>query len=187
MFQFNRKKYSRYTDEELVNSYRHDWHTICISILYERYGHLVMGVALKYLKDGPEAEDLTMHVFELLLAKLKVHEVQHFRSWLFMVTRNECLMHLRRLKRIVPDELEHTSSSSTDHEELELQLTLLAAKLDSLKTEQRLCIDYFYLQNKSYAEISGLLTIPITKVKSAIQNGKRNLKILLEQENEFNQ
>lgn len=187
MFQFNRKKYIGYSDEELVTHYRNNGHKICMSILYERYGHLVMGVALKYLKDGPEAEDLTMHVFELLFDKLKVHEVQHFKSWLFMVARNECLMYLRRKKKVVPEELEQASSRSTDPETLESQLTLLAAKLDLLKTEQRLCIDYFYLQNKSYAEISELLSIPVSKVKSAIQNGKRNLKILLEQENEFNQ
>lgn len=187
MFQFNRKKYKSYSDEELVACYRDYGHKICISTLYERYGHLVMGVALKYLKDGAEAEDLTMHVFEQLFERLKVHDVNHFKSWLYMVTRNECLMQLRKTRKLVPEELESQSEQHHDPELLESQLTLLATKLELLKTEQRLCIDYFYLQNKSYAEISELLSMPLMKVKSAIQNGKRNLKILLEQENEFNQ
>ena len=50
MFTNRRKKYRLMTDEELVNIYKDERSSLCIEILYERYGHLVMGVSLKYLK-----------------------------------------------------------------------------------------------------------------------------------------
>lgn len=188
MFSFRRKKYHSYSDEQLVNAYKMEWDKFYISLLYERYSHLVMGTALNYLKNRTEAEDITMNVFESLFEKLKVHDVVNFKSWLYMVTRNECLMFLRKVKRAVPIELESISEETeSDLEHKEIQLDLLASQIETLKSEQRKCIELFYLEQQSYQEISDALSISIKQVKSAIQNGKRNLKILLEKENEFNQ
>lgn len=190
MFSFRRKKYHSYSDEQLVDAYKIECDKFYISLLYERYSHLVMGTALNYLKNRTEAEDITMNVFESLFEKLKVHDVANFKSWLYMVTRNECLMFLRKVKRSVPVELEsveETTENTIDFEQLEFALSLLEEKITVLKPEQKMCIELFYLNQQSYQEISDTLSISIKQVKSAIQNGKRNLKILLEKENEFNQ
>lgn len=189
MFQFKRKKYQSLSDEMLVLTYKNEHEKMCLSILYERYAHLVMGVALKYLKDGPIAEDLTSHVFEKLLEMLKKHDVENFKSWLYMVSKNECLMFLRKQKSQVPLELDNITeeNSDIDHNLYNTQLNLLHEKIDVLKDDQKRCIELFYIQEKSYNEISLELKLTLNQVKSAIQNGKRNLKILLEKENEFNQ
>lgn len=187
MFQFKRKKYQSYTDEQLVQVYKDEQEMQCISILYERYSHLVLGVALKYMKNGQLAEDVSMHVFESLILKLSNYKIDYFKSWLYMVTKNECLMLLRKKNYDVPIELEQIENIESDknHEQEELNFSLLAQKIDSLKEEQKQCIQLFYLKELSYNEISDELDISIKHVKSAIQNGKRNLKILLEKENEF--
>jgi len=141
-----------------------------------------MGTAMKYLKNVHEAEDLTMEVFEGLAKKIEKHEIKHFKSWLYMVCRNECLMRLRK-KGPITQEIEDRLLGSESDENVavkEEQLTRLESAIEDLKEEQKICIKHFYLDQKSYQEIAIELNISIKKVKSAIQNGKRNLKILME-------
>lgn len=190
MFSIKRKKYRQLTDEELVNIFKDDQSALCIQILYERYGHLVMGVAMKYLKNEVDAEDVTMKIFEELHTKLLKHSIQFFKSWLYMVVKNECFMLLRKSKNEISVEyIENYEISVEDEIEKihikEINLRLLENCIELLKDEQKKCIDLFYLKEKSYTEISKLLKLPISKVKSAIQNGKRNIKIILEQSDEF--
>lgn len=190
MFTNRRKKYRLMTDEELVNIYKDEKSSLCIEILYERYGHLVMGVSLKYLKKEVDAEDLCMKIFEDLQLKLINHSVLFFKSWLYMVVKNECFMILRKSKKEIPVEfIENYDVSSEDELEKinnkEINFNLLEMSLENLKGDQKKCIQLFYLEEKSYNEISELLNLPLTKVKSAIQNGKRNIKIILEQNDEF--
>ncbi len=190
MFTNRRKKYRLMTDEELVNIYKDEKSSLCIEILYERYGHLVMGVSLKYLKKEADAEDLCMKIFEDLQLKLIHHSVQFFKSWLYMVVKNECFMILRKSKKETPVEfIENYAVYSEDELEKinnkEINFNLLEMSLENLKGDQKKCIQLFYLEEKSYNEISELLNLPLTKVKSAIQNGKRNIKIILEQNDEF--
>jgi len=96
MFLTKRKRYKKMTDEELVNLYKIEASSLCIGILYERYAHLVLGVCMKYLKNEMEAEDLTMKIFEELPIKLQKHSINYFKSWLYIVTKNECFSFLRK-------------------------------------------------------------------------------------------
>lgn len=177
-----RNKYHSLSDNELAELYRQKQPSQVLGEIYKRYGHLVMGAAMKYLKNVQEAEDLTMNLFEKLPQKLIQNEIKHFKSWLYMVTRNECLMLLRKTNRSVDiPELE----VSEDHEEEKVEYSdelveNLSKAIDELKEPQLSCIKLFYLDQKSYTEISQLLKLDLKKVKSAIQNGKRNLKIKLE-------
>lgn len=184
---FKSRKYRKYSDEELVVRIQQQNDIYCVGILYERYGHLVFGLALNYLKNRNDAEDLTSHVFEQLFNKLQKHAVQHFKSWLYMVSKNECLMTLRKHKPQENIDTNYSSEGESDnnYEEKEIQLELLEEKIGLLKEEQQQCVRLFYLKEKSYQQVSEELNLPLNKVKSAIQNGKRNLKLLLEQHNEF--
>lgn len=149
------------------------------------------GVCLKYFEEEP-AKDLVMQLFEILVDKLKVHDVQNFKSWLHVLTRNHCLMAIRVQKRKggLPFALEEeifmengTIGHHGEEEEafsLEDDLQGLEKCLETLIEEQRRSIDLFYLQEKSYNEITSLTGYPFNKVKSYIQNGKRNLKICME-------
>ena len=183
---FKRKKYQQLSDKELIDLYITDRCEYTLPLLYERYAHLVMGSCMKYLKQVENAEDITMRIFGELGAKLLKHDIQYFKSWLYQVTRNECLQYLRKFK---PNEttainelnqpVQEEDESSAD---LENQLQLLELAIEQLKDEQRTCVELFYLRQKSYNEISEQLSIPLNTVKSAIQNGKRNLKLWMERQ-----
>lgn len=138
---------------------------------------------MKYLKQVENAEDITMQIFGELGGKLIRHEIQHFKSWLYQVTRNECLQFLRKYKPgsiTVIEQLSQPTEECNDTNELEQHLQLLEEVIPQLKEEQQICIRLFYLEQKSYNEISEQLSLSLNAVKSAIQNGKRNLKIKME-------
>jgi RNA polymerase sigma-70 factor (ECF subfamily) len=187
-FGIQRKKYQQLSDKELIDLYITDRCRYTLPILYERYGHLVMGSCMKYLRQVENAEDITMRIFGELGAKLLKHDVQHFKSWLYQVTRNECLQFLRKHKpgetTMISELTIPAGSDETDGEavQLEQRLQLLEKAIGQLKDEQRTCIELFYLEQRSYNEISEQLSIPLNTVKSAIQNGKRNLKIWMERQ-----
>jgi RNA polymerase sigma factor (sigma-70 family) len=187
--QSRRKRFSQLADKELIDLYVTDRCEHTLPILYERYGHLVMGSCMNYLRQVENAEDVTMRIFGELGAKLLRHEVQHFKSWLFQVTRNECLQFLRKHKpgeMVVIGELaQPVDESDFDGEKLEVRLQLLEQAIEELKGDQKICIRLFYIDQRSYAEIAESTDLPLNAVKSAIQNGKRNLKIWMERKERY--
>lgn len=184
LFQHGHKKYRGHSDLELIQLYKEQENRFTIPLLYERYGHLVLGTCLKYLKQLEDAEDVAMKIFGELNQKIEKHQILHFKSWLYQVTKNECLIHLRKHKNkygtIDENFLLLEEDEKEQKVEREKQLSKLEKAIAKLKDEQRICIERFYLQDKSYQEISDELQIPLNRVKSAIQNGKRNLKIWME-------
>ena len=196
MFFRSKNKLSGIEDSELISRYRYSHETNYIGELYQRYTHLVFGVCLKYLKNEEEAKDSVMEIFEKVLVELKKHEVENFKSWLHSVTRNFCLMRLRKQKtvdkreeaymKVVKDTVETEEelhlNGEVDIKELELQD--LEEGLNSLKKEQKTCLELFYLQEKSYNEVAELTGYSLKQVKSYIQNGKRNLKNYLNENGE---
>ena len=180
------------TDEQLVAKYARTQDAECLGQLYERYTHLVFSVCMKYLGNEAEAEDMVMMVFEKLFEELKKADVKTFKSWLYIVAKNECLMLLRhnksvqRSKEEILKELESVIMETGDGEHLvpgnngsELINTLEMA-IQKLNDAQRKCIGLFYLEEQSYKEVSDSTGFSLNEVKSHIQNGKRNLRIILE-------
>ncbi len=153
--------------------------------LFKKYMHLVYGVCLKYLKNSEDAKDAVMQIFEKLIATLKDQEIEKFDSWLYVTSRNHCLMQLRSTKRKVDFKegvfMENQYFLHHNNEEnLEQDLELLKKGIQTLNKEQKSCITLFYLEKKSYQEISDSTGYNLQKVKSYLQNGKRNLKIFME-------
>lgn len=159
-----------------------------VGILYQRYGHLVLGLCLKYLKNKDEAKDAVIQIFSNLLRDLKKHKIEYFKSWLYVYSKNFCLMELRKRQSALKKELElkenaHLLMDFSDPEHLkekEAQIVLMEQAIEQLNSDQKKCIELFYLKNKSYNEIIEITGYSANDVKSYIQNGKRNLKIKLE-------
>ncbi|MGW8315049.1 MAG: RNA polymerase sigma factor [Bacteroidales bacterium] len=185
-------KYRDHADEELLRLYSDSGDLDVLAALYERYMHLVFGVALKYLQDREEARDAVMQIFERLITELPRHQVRTFQSWLYVLTRNHCLMILRSKKqeekKLEGLKIEYDFMESgedlhpIDRDDPSMEEALREC-LEQLKHEQKKCIELFYYQQRSYQEISKALQIDENKVKSYLQNGKRNLKICLERKN----
>jgi len=147
---------------------------------------LLYGVCLKYLKEPELAKDAVMSIFEELAQKLQKHEVDHFKGWLYTLAKNHCLMQLRSAKNIKTRALDPERVQMTEDLHLngvlekEGWLNRLSSCLDTLSPEQRSVVELFYLQDKCYKEIETITGLEWNKVRSHIQNGRRNLKICME-------
>ncbi len=176
------------SDEELVYLFRSKQTTEALGVLYARYSHLVYGVSMKYLKNPELAKDATMQVFEKLLTDLHKHDVQLFKAWLYRVAQNHCLMQLRSNKHLVKSvdifpeysvEYEDTMHPAMQKEKV---LVKMESALEELNPDQQKCIKLFYLEKKTYTEIMQETGFNFMQVKSYIQNGKRNLKLKINED-----
>ncbi len=173
------------TDQELLNRYYSDRNTKWIGLLLSRYTLLLFGVSMKYLKDEEEAKDAVQFIFLKVLTEIPKYKVTYFKSWLYMIARNHCLMQLRK-KGLVRslDELQLDLRDEPMEpwvlEDREKLLERMDEAVNELNPEQKTCITLFYLKKMSYQEIADHTGYSILQVKSHIQNGKRNLKITLQ-------
>jgi RNA polymerase sigma-70 factor (ECF subfamily) len=179
------------SDLELVDRYRETDREELVGELFERYTHLVFGVCLKYLKHEEEAKDAVIALFEKLLTSLKTNQVQNFPAWLHQVTKNHCLMQLRSQKTKdghhekyeteMAADMESAQFTHHDSESRQVQQRedALMEAMEQLPDGQQTCLQLFYLEDKSYKEVAEQTGLPMKKVKSHIQNGKRQLKKLL--------
>jgi RNA polymerase sigma factor (sigma-70 family) len=178
-------------DSSLIIAYQQSGDLEVLGKLYNRYMHLVFGVCFNYFKDEELSKDAVMQIFEELVVKLKVHQVQNFKSWLHVLARNHCLMALRKSSKnpTVPMEDNFVENGDFVHlnidDSKETQLTVMEKCMETLPEEQRKSVDLFYLQEKCYKEVAEITGYDMLKVKSYIQNGKRNLKICIEKNSEL--
>jgi RNA polymerase sigma factor (sigma-70 family) len=183
----NAGKYQHITDQELLGHFYSDHNNEWLGILLQRYTLLLLGVCMKYLKNEDEAKDSVQQIFLKIITELQKYKVEYFKSWIYMVAKNYCLMKLRDKHGKIPAELNDrlmaTPEEETDRQSLlqnDHTIELMEAALTELNPEQQQCVTLFYLNKKSYQEISGETGYTMLQVKSYIQNGKRNLKILID-------
>ncbi|WP_245798403.1 RNA polymerase sigma factor [Cnuella takakiae] len=180
------KAFADMTDTQLLKRYQQDGDQQWMGILLERYTLLLLGVCMKYLKNEEEARDCVQQIYLKVLTDINKHQVTYFKSWLYMVAKNESLMRLRNRQNKQVKELQdehHPHQPAQPNGELleqETTLSLLEESIQELNEEQRLSVSLFYLQKMSYQQISDRTGFSLLQVKSYIQNGKRNLRLMLE-------
>jgi RNA polymerase sigma-70 factor (ECF subfamily) len=193
IFKIPYRRQQKKSDEELIAEFTSTGNLDLLGELYTQYMHLVYGVCLKYLKDREESSDSVMQIFEKLVTEIPKQKIENFRSWLHVVAKNYCLMQLRsqkskneKIKEWINDPIVFMENSfvmhpiDEDKNDLEKELTRC---IENLKDEQKECIRQFYFENRCYKEIASVMDLDENKVKSHLQNAKRNLKICLEEKN----
>lgn len=181
----NEDRYNHITEQELLNRYYADQNKEWLGILLQRYTLLLLGVCMKYLKNEEAARDAVQQIFLKAITELGKYRVDYFKSWLYMIAKNHCLMQFRDKHRH-PVELTEQLQMPADHEmltglrEKEEMLDWMHEGLQNLNLEQQQCVTLFYLEKKSYQQISQETGFSLLQVKSFIQNGKRNLKVMIE-------
>jgi RNA polymerase sigma factor (sigma-70 family) len=178
-------RFDHIPDHELLGLYYEDKDQKWIGILLERYTLLLLGVCMKYLKDEQEARDCVQQIFLKVLTDLPKYKVTYFKSWLYMVAKNYCLMRLsdrhgKEPRELSEQVLEEPAESNDQLYETEWTYNMLEESLRELSPEQRDCVILFYLKKNSYAEVSEKTGYSMMQVKSFIQNGKRNLRNALD-------
>jgi RNA polymerase sigma-70 factor (ECF subfamily) len=182
------------TDQELLQRFKADNNSDWVGVLFDRYALLLLGMCMKYLKNEEDARDAVQQIFLKVLSDINKHEIQYFRAWIYQVTKNYCLMQLRQKHMKYKEEIsdKHAADMAVEaedkqtYQEKDLLLENMGQAMAQLSEEQKVCVDLFYLQKKSYQEIADRTGYSLLQVKSYIQNGKRNLKLILEKQQRAN-
>ena len=181
-------KHNDLTDHELLERAKTEKDKEYATALFTRYIEYVYGACLKYYKNEADSKDKVMEVYERYLEKVKVHDIKNPKSWLYVLTKNFCLEKLRKENRdrekldniivMQSDEVFHPfNEEMVDKEEM---LNKLEDCISKLNSEQKSCVELFYLEKRSYKEITESLDIGWSTVRSLIQNGRRNIKNCME-------
>lgn len=185
---FKKKTHNKLSDIVLVEKYKSTGDMKVIEEIFSRYSHLVYGVCFKYLRNSDECKDAVMEIFEKLRETLPAHQITNFKSWLYSVAKNYCLMKIRSEGKYTIIPLPEDEENEKDFMELpeilhlineedkNRQIEQLQKAIEELEDGQKICIKMFFLENKSYNEINSITGYNFNQVKSNIQNGKRNLK-----------
>lgn len=176
------------SDQELLQQYKAGGNNLYLGILLERYSLLLFGVCMKYLKNEEEAKDAVQQVYTKAITELQKYNVEYVKSWLYMIARNYCLMQLRNKHNTIPAEwAENEITVDTDpvlsqqiSADNRLLLELTGEGLSQLPEPQQKCLTLFYLSKQSYQQIAVNTGYNMMQVKSHIQNGKRNIKLWVE-------
>jgi len=179
--------YNHWTDDELLKQFIQTSDQQWLGQLYSRYVSLVYGLCLKYLQQIEDAEDAVINIYEELVRKIPEYRIENFKTWLYSVSKNHCLQLLRKEKNRFFEEVDIQNMESDDFEHLFIDVNENKEKedalndcIDRLPEGQRKCIIHFFFDDFSYIDIAEKTGITLNKVKSYIQNGKRNLKICIQ-------
>ena len=182
----NLQKINHIDDKELLNRFYSDYNNEWLGLLLPRYTLLLFGVCMKYLKNEEDAKDCVQQIFLKTINELHKYKVEYFKSWIYMIAKNHCLMKLRDKGKYtveITEKMAGTPDTTEDRNlliEKDNTLSNMQSALQQLNHEQQLCVTLFYLEKKSYTEIAVKTGYNMMQVKSNIQNGKRNLRLLLE-------
>lgn len=186
----DKDSFAHIEDKELLHKFYSDGDNYWLGILLKRYTLLLLGVCMKYLKDEQEAKDAVQQIFLKVITELPKYKVEFFKSWLYIIAKNLCLMRLRDSHGKTAVELTdivvpyEESNTRTELIEKDKTLSLIEEGLQELNDEQKQCITLFYFAKKSYQQITDITGYNLLQVKSYIQNGKRNLKLIVEKKKE---
>lgn len=180
-------KYDSWSDQQLLEQFHTTSDNEWLGILLQRYTLLLFGVCMKYLKNESEAKDAVQQIFLKTIGELQKYKVEYFKSWIYMVAKNHCLMQLRNKPGKYTTEINERMNMPVEEEagsgllDKEVTLDTMNSALDELNPEQKQCVTLFYLEKKSYRQITEETGFSYMQVKSFIQNGKRNLKLMIEE------
>jgi RNA polymerase sigma-70 factor (ECF subfamily) len=186
----NKQKYKEISDNDLLLKYRKTKRKLIIEEIFNRYAQLIYGVCLKYSNTYSVCKDVLITIIEILMKEASVKEIKNLKSWLFIVTRNECFKNNREIQKVQYNSIDECNKDlyyEKKEEESMYSDAILLSTIEELKEEQKQCLKLFYFEKKSYNEISELTNYDVKKVKSYIQNAKRNLKIILSKKEKSNE
>lgn len=178
-------KYNHISDQELLGRFYKDGNKEWLGILLSRYTLLLLGVCMKYLKNEEAAKDAVQQIFLKAITELEKYRVEYIKSWLYMIAKNHCLMQFRDKNRQAAELSEHLTGMEEVDETLAVKakeqlLDWMHESIKNLNPEQQQCVTLFYLEKKSYQQIVEDTQFSLLQVKSNIQNGKRNLRLMIQ-------
>ncbi len=167
--------------------------TACFGELIERWQRRIYGFICRYVGNADEAHDLTQDTFTKAFSNLgRLSDPERFSSWLYTIALNECRMRFRRRRKIqfvslpeedtevVPIHLRDPAASPEAKLAVKEDVQVLREAFDQLPEEQKEVILMKEYQDLKFHEISEILAIPLSTVKSRMYLGLKTLRKLME-------
>jgi RNA polymerase sigma-70 factor (ECF subfamily) len=182
----NNKWTAQTADGRLIAAYQ-EGDQCAFDVLFKKHLHRILGICANILDREEDCKDAAMDIYVVLRRELLRYEIQQFEGWLYTLVRNYCLKLIRERKQQQQMEtldgpwaafLRENNNLQQQQQDEELLRNLKKA-IQELKPDQKECISLFYLDGHSYKEIAKLTGLSLNKVKSNIQNGKRNIRIAM--------
>jgi len=156
--------------------------------LYERYNRMVFGLCLKMTGNAWEADDLTQDIFMQLLKKVGTFRGEgQFSTWLYRLTTNQVLMHMRSTNRrrespSMFDDLAVDIREGKSSFGLRLidRITINTA-LQQLPSGSRSVFIKYDVEGYNHEEIAGIFGFSVGTSKSQLHKARRKLRKLLGQ------
>ena len=187
-----RKREDTRADDDLLMAALGDGTIEALERLYDRYSSLVYSAALRILRDGVLAEDVTQEVFLRLWRRPQSYDPARgrFVSWLMSITRNRALDEQRRVSRRL--RLEETGDEATDavpstdrFDDPALAAAIgderaaVRAAMETLPPQQRRVIELAYFGGLTQVEIAALTNTPLGTVKTRVRLAMSKLRVAL--------
>ena len=150
-----------------------------ITRVYNKYVDTVYRVCFMMLKSASEAEDAVQNVFvKYINSGGDLETEEHIKAWLIVTAKNECknmLKHWFRSKRTDLDDVAEPSYETRED-------SGVMEKVMSLEEKYRVPIYLYYYEGYSTAEISEMIGIKHSTLRTNMAKGREKLKMLLEED-----
>jgi RNA polymerase sigma-70 factor (ECF subfamily) len=158
------------------------------AFIVDRYKKQMYSVAYSMTHNHDDADDLSQEAFVKAYENLGKFKLgTNFRSWLYRITVNLCIDHLRRKKRVreeqIDDRLEVIPHNNPDPQEnlesRELMKNIMAA-MDSLPKAQRTVVILREIQGLDLREISEIMRCSENTIRWRLHSARKKLRKKLE-------
>ncbi len=159
--------------------------------LYTRYVNILYATALKFLKEGADAQDVVQDVFIQIWDKAKLYDPAKGKplTWALTMTRNRSIDRIRAIQRRsrLRDDFEKetvTDESASLREALSgvdasEKGQILRTAVGQLSPQQRKVVELAYFRGLTQSEIAEQLGEPLGTIKARARRGLMKLKEIL--------
>lgn len=158
--------------------------------LYKKYYPKIYNYTVRRLFNKEQAEDITSTTFLKAFDYInkKNPEIKNFNAWIYKIATNEALSHLRYIKRKKRDGIEEdlnsiinifNQNSNDDKNGSFIDFIALNKAMDHLKPQEKEIIDLYYFAKLDYSDISEILDMKETTLRSLLHRTLKKLEKLM--------
>jgi len=174
------------SDEQLAEMVRNQDQELYSEIV-ARYQEKLLRYANYLLQERNKAQDVVQEAFIKAFVNLYgFNTKKKFSSWIYRITHNEAINYIKKHQKEIPLDTNHWLANKKDNSNLEedfhqkeLQQAILAS-IKELPIIYREPLTLYYLEKKSYNEISDILRLPLGTLSTRINRAKKYLRKIYE-------
>jgi RNA polymerase sigma-70 factor (ECF subfamily) len=159
-----------------------------LGALYDRFGRVAFGVALRVLRDRALAEDAVQEAFLAIWRSAERYRIERAKpsTWVLTLVHRRAVDLVRRedRRRAEPLDEPHDDAGGDvpDEADLRERRAAVQAALQQLPDDQRQALELAYYGGYTQSELAERLGVPLGTIKSRMFAGLTRLRELVPQE-----